>query len=186
MAGRPALHQLLHAAAPDCGDRELLERYVGRGEQAAFAALLERHGPLVLGLCRRLLRDAHLAEDVFQATFLVLARKAHSIRQRDSVASWLHGVAARLARRARLSEFAFASRQARGARKERAASDPALLQRLSADPLETAKAEGLDLSASHIKALLGMPDASDQEIVSVLRSRVSHAATHCAGCGPLG
>ena len=67
---------------------------------------------------------------------------------------------------------------------DRAANDPALLQRLAADPLGTAQAEGLNLSAGHIKGLLGMPDASDQEIVDVLRSRVSHAATHCGDCGP--
>ena len=62
---------------------------------------------------------------------------------------------------------------------DRAASDPALLQRLAADPLGTAKAEGVDIDARHIKAMLGMPDVSDQEIVDVLRSRVSHAATAC-------
>ena len=67
---------------------------------------------------------------------------------------------------------------------DRAANDPALLQRLSADPLGTAQAEGLNLSASHIKGLLGMPDASDEEVVNVLRSRVSHATTHCAPCMP--
>ena len=65
---------------------------------------------------------------------------------------------------------------------DRAASDPALLQRLAADPLGTAKAEGVDLDAQHIRHMLGMPDASDQEVVDVLRNRVSHAASSCGTC----
>jgi RNA polymerase sigma factor (sigma-70 family) len=89
-------------AARDLTDGELLERFrVGR-EETAFAILLQRHGPMVLGVCRRLLADTHAAEDAFQATFLVLVRKAASIRKQDSVASWLHGVARRVALKARL------------------------------------------------------------------------------------
>src|SRR5262249_47189916 len=60
-------------------DAELLARFVARREESAFGALLQRHGPMVLGVCRRILRDAHDAEDAFQATFLVLVRKASSI-----------------------------------------------------------------------------------------------------------
>jgi RNA polymerase sigma factor (sigma-70 family) len=82
-------------------DRQLLERFAAVRDEAAFAALVERHGRLILGVCRRLLGDAHEAEDVFQATFLVLARKADALRRPDAVASFLHGVAARLARKAR-------------------------------------------------------------------------------------
>jgi RNA polymerase sigma factor (sigma-70 family) len=82
-------------------DRELLEQFTRRRDEDAFACLIRRHGPLVLGLCRRLLRREQDAEDVFQATFLVLARKAASIRKREALASWLHGVAVRLAMRAR-------------------------------------------------------------------------------------
>jgi RNA polymerase sigma factor (sigma-70 family) len=78
-------------------DGQLLERFSARQEEAAFAALLHRHGPMVLGVARRVLRQQQDAEDVLQATFLVLARKAGSIRKRESVASWLHGVAYRLA-----------------------------------------------------------------------------------------
>jgi RNA polymerase sigma factor (sigma-70 family) len=78
-------------------DGELLERFRARGDEAAFEALLARHGPMVWRLCRRLLPDWHDAEDVFQATFLVLAHKAGSVRNRDSVGSWLYGVAGRLA-----------------------------------------------------------------------------------------
>jgi RNA polymerase sigma factor (sigma-70 family) len=87
-------------------DAELVRGFVEFGEESAFAAILDRHGPMVLGVCRRELRDVHLAEDVLQATFLVLARKGRSLRRRASLASWLYGVALRLARRARLSETA--------------------------------------------------------------------------------
>jgi RNA polymerase sigma factor (sigma-70 family) len=69
--------------------------------QEAFRILVERHGPMVLGLCRSVVRDPHEAEDAFQATFLVLMRKSGSIRRRDTIGPWLHGVASRVARRAR-------------------------------------------------------------------------------------
>ena len=85
-------------------DGQLLDRYASRdGECAemAFTALVERHGPMVLGVCRRLLSDSHLAEDAFQATFLVLARRAKSVRNRDSLGGWLHRVAHRIALRLR-------------------------------------------------------------------------------------
>ncbi len=84
-------------------DSQLLERYLLRGDdaaEAAFRALVDRHGPMVLRACRGVLHDAHDAEDAFQATFLVLARKAGTIRKGDSVASWLFGVARRVSVRA--------------------------------------------------------------------------------------
>jgi RNA polymerase sigma factor (sigma-70 family) len=81
-------------------DRELLEAFSLRGEEAAFAALLRRHGPMVLGVCRRILGHEQDAEDAFQATFLLFARKASSIRKRESVASWLYAVAGHTAGRA--------------------------------------------------------------------------------------
>src|SRR5208282_5826521 len=82
-------------------DSELLSQFVAHRDQAAFAALVHRHGPMVLDVCRRLLGDFHDAEDGFQATFLVLARRAASIRKRDSVGTWLYGVARRVAAQAR-------------------------------------------------------------------------------------
>src|SRR5438034_439392 len=84
----------------DLTDRQLLERFRA-GEESAFAALVDRHGPLVLGICRRVLQHAHDAEDAFQATFLVLARKAGSMPWRDTISNWLHGVALRIARKLR-------------------------------------------------------------------------------------
>lgn len=82
-------------------DRELLERFVQRRDEAAFAVLLDRHGPLVLGVCRRILRDPHDTDDAFQATFLVFVRRAGTIARGESVGSWLYGVATRVALRAR-------------------------------------------------------------------------------------
>jgi RNA polymerase sigma factor (sigma-70 family) len=88
------------AAAP-LGDACLLERFLGQRDETAFAALVHRHGAMVLGVARTIV-DSHAAEDVFQATFLVLARKAQSLRKRESLASWLYGVAYRIAHNARV------------------------------------------------------------------------------------
>jgi RNA polymerase sigma factor (sigma-70 family) len=81
-------------------DGQLLGRFIEERDEAALAALIRRLGPAVLGVCRRVIGDAHLAEDAFQATFLVLVRKATSIRNREQVGSWVFGVAYRVARRA--------------------------------------------------------------------------------------
>lgn len=85
----------------DMPDAELLARFARHRDEAAFEVLVRRYGSLVHGLCRRILRDDHAAEDAFQATFLVLASKADSIRKQESLGSWLYGVALRVAKDAR-------------------------------------------------------------------------------------
>lgn len=85
----------------ECSDGELLDRYLRARDADAFAALLERHGPMVLGVCRRVLGHEADAEDAFQATFLVLVRKAATISPRNMVGNWLYGVAHRTALKAR-------------------------------------------------------------------------------------
>jgi RNA polymerase sigma factor (sigma-70 family) len=91
-------------AAAGLSDRELLERFIARhdaGAEAAFTALVARHGPLVWGICRQVLHDRHHAEDAFQAVFFVLACKAGSIRNPDLLGTWLYGVSLRTARKAK-------------------------------------------------------------------------------------
>jgi RNA polymerase sigma factor (sigma-70 family) len=117
------LHGLTAPRQHTTPDHELLRRFSGQRDEGAFQELLRRHGAMVLGVCRRLLRHRQDAEDVFQATFLTLARKAGSIRKGEAVGCWLHGVARRLALRARIA----AGR--RRARDQRAATRP------PADPL---------------------------------------------------
>ncbi|HMF29076.1 MAG TPA: sigma-70 family RNA polymerase sigma factor, partial [Candidatus Cybelea sp.] len=90
----------VHEAAA-LSDRELLDRFVERRDEFAFAELVRRHGPMVLAAGRRVLRHEHDAEDVFQAAFLVLARRASTIRQSETLSGWLYQVAYRLALRAR-------------------------------------------------------------------------------------
>ncbi len=88
--------------AADLTDGELLERFVATRDEAAFEVLVTRHGPMVLRVCSSVLRDRDEAEDAFQAVFLVLVRRAGSIRSRGSIASWLYGVASRVSARARV------------------------------------------------------------------------------------
>lgn len=95
--GSPSDGGLLDALS----DRVLMERFARSGDESAFEALVGRHGPMVLRVCRQMLGDAHDAQDAFQATFLVLACRAGSMRRYDSAASWLYGVALRVARSSR-------------------------------------------------------------------------------------
>src|SRR5581483_10440199 len=115
---RSLLDGLRRAAATTgdgLSDAELLRRFVRGRDAAAFELLVWRHGPMVLGVCRRVLRDAHAAEDAFQAAFLVLARKARSLDRRGSIANWLYAVAYHVALKAR-------AEAARRQRRERRAS----------------------------------------------------------------
>src|SRR5207248_2726941 len=104
-------------------DSDLLGQFVATQSGDAFARLVQRHGPMVLGLARRVLRDHQLAEDVFQAVFLILARKAHAIRGGEALPAWLHSVAFRLALRARK-------------KRERAPVPPIRAGRASSNPLD--------------------------------------------------
>ncbi len=82
-------------------DGQLLERFIARRDEGAFEALVLRHGPMVWGVCRRALPGHHDAEDAFQATFLVLSRKAASVLPREMLVNWLYGVASRTALKAK-------------------------------------------------------------------------------------
>ncbi len=101
----------------------LLERFVAGRDEAAFAALVARHGPMVLGVCRRVLRDGHEVDDAFQATFLVLVRRAGTIRDGELVGHWLHGVAHRVAVRARAQAARRHVRERTGTDQDRAEDD---------------------------------------------------------------
>ncbi len=92
------------SSSEQLSDRQLLQRFTLNRDESAFAALLERHGGMVLGVCRRVLGCPQTADDAFQATFLVLFRKAGSLAWRESVGSWLHEVAYRVALKARVSQ----------------------------------------------------------------------------------
>src|ERR1700721_2010222 len=85
------------------GEAELLERFVSQGDPTGFEVILQRHGPMVLRVCRRVLDDPNDVDDAFQATFLILVKKAASIRDREVLGTWLHGVARRVAVRARVN-----------------------------------------------------------------------------------
>ena len=100
--------------ASGADEGELLRRSAGGRDPAALEALVARHGPMVLGVCRRVLGDRHSTEDAFQATFLVLAKKAGSIRDPDRLGPWLHGVAHRVAVRSRVSHARRDARERNG------------------------------------------------------------------------
>jgi RNA polymerase sigma factor (sigma-70 family) len=103
----PLLRFIRHLAGSqkdnELPDHQLLERFAANRDEASFAALLRRHGPMVLSVCQSVLHNLHDAEDVFQAAFLILARKAGSIQRREAVSSWLNRVAYHLAVKARAS-----------------------------------------------------------------------------------
>src|SRR5438270_14047261 len=105
-------HAARPAPAEDApGDAELLRRFARGRDDAAFTILVRRHGPMVLGVCRRVLKRPHDAEEAFQTTFLILVRKAGSLSHPDQLAGWLYGVAYRAALKVR---SAVARQAARG------------------------------------------------------------------------
>ncbi len=125
----PLLHQVRHliggASATAMTDGQLLERFLAHRDEAAVEVLVRRYGPLVFGVCRRVLHDAHTAEDAFQATFLVLMRKAPSLDRARPLGSWLYTVAYRLALRARANAARRQRSEEQAARTRPAAGGPA-------------------------------------------------------------
>jgi RNA polymerase sigma factor (sigma-70 family) len=117
-------------------DRQLLDRFVNRNDASsedAFTILVERHGPMVWGVCRRVLPDRDAADDAFQATFLVLVRRASAVRVDDSLGPWLYGVSRRVAARARATSLRRRASETGGAVEAVAgpAPDPDLAERLA-------------------------------------------------------
>src|SRR5579884_2859236 len=131
-----SLRRLAGEAESALPDGELLRRYFAQGDQSAFAALVRRHGAMVFAVCRSVLRQSQDAEDACQATFLILARKASSIRHREALGSFLHGVAYRVALKAKVDS---ARRQTREAQ---------------LPPREPAATSGDDLSWGELRAVL--------------------------------
>ncbi len=143
--------------AAGLSDRQLLERFTTRSEpadEAAFAAIVARHGPMVLGICRQLLGDHHHAEDAFQAVFLVLTRRARSIRDPDLLGTWLYGVALRTARKARRGIARRRRTEEQGAMRQSAAG-PGL--RADRSMIEREQAEALHLEIDRLPGAFRAP-----------------------------
>jgi RNA polymerase sigma factor (sigma-70 family) len=108
---------------PETADAQLLDRFVTSRDETAFAELVRRHGPMVLGVCRRVLRQEQDVEDAFQATFLVLVHKAASLRALPILGGWLYSVACRVASKARVARARRQAREARALLREAEAPD---------------------------------------------------------------
>jgi len=130
-------------------DGQLLDRFVERREEAVFEAIVRRHGPMVWGVCRRVLRDHHDTEDAFEATFLVLARKAASVMPREKLGNWLYGVAYQTAMKAR------AMRAKRRGREGQVPEMPEPV--VMPDDLQDAVAETLDQELSRLPEKYRIP-----------------------------
>ena len=138
-------------SGPEITDGQLLEMFRSRRNEAAFEAIVRRHGPMVLAVCRRILRNHHDAEDAFQATFLVLARKSGSIASREMAASWLHRVAVRTAQKSRTQVARLRARELRAA--------------IPIDATTTARESESDLQESLDRELARLPDKYRMPIV---------------------
>jgi RNA polymerase sigma factor (sigma-70 family) len=167
-------------------DGQLLESFAARRDQAAFEALVRRHGPMVLGVCRRVLGNRHDAEDAFQATFLVLVQKAGGLRSPALLGNWLYGVAYRTARRARAMSARRRQKEREAAGRSTAANlageiGPDLLPLLDQElsrlpekyrvPVVLCDLEGK--SRKQVAGLLQIPEGT-------LSSRLAHARKHLA------
>jgi len=123
------IRKLIGVPVSDRSDGELLQQFLTARDEKAFETLVDRHGPLVRGVCLRVLGNAADADDAFQATFLVLVRNAGSIRQQHSIAPWLHGVARRIAHKSRLN--AARRRERENAAKDEPAAAPSAAEDMS-------------------------------------------------------
>jgi RNA polymerase sigma factor (sigma-70 family) len=158
---RKIVGRLQGALADAATDGELLERFVSHRDEAAFAELVARHGPKVFAVCRRALGHHHLAEDAFQSTFVVLARRAHSIRPRSAVGGFLYGVA----RKAALEAFAVNRR-----RKE------TLVGRVPDSPATVAPAAEADVLAMLDEEIANLSETYRAAVVLCELDGVSRAA----------
>jgi RNA polymerase sigma factor (sigma-70 family) len=159
-------NSILRSDGADLPDGELLERFVARRDEAAFEALLHRHGPMVLGVCRHVLENVADAEDAFQATFLILVRKAASVRPRSMVGNWLYGVARTTALKAR-------AMNTRRRAKEKEAGSQSRPEAAGVSP----EAEALD------QELQGLPDKYRAPIVLCdLEGHSMREAARLVGC----
>ncbi|HEV3436464.1 MAG TPA: sigma-70 family RNA polymerase sigma factor [Gemmata sp.] len=118
------LARLLGPVQPDATDGSLLEQFLSNRDESAFAALVDRHGPMILGVCRRILGGGPESEDAFQATFLVLVRKAPELIVRSVLGDWLHGVARRVALKARAAVARRRAREVAASRPEAPQAEP--------------------------------------------------------------
>ncbi len=162
-------------------DGDLLSRFAaGRdaGGEAAFAALVARHGPMVLGVCRHRLGDRHAADDAFQAVFLVLSRRAGSIRRPDLLGPWLHGVATRVARKAQ-------ARAGRLRRREEPGREGAMRDVLSiGDGVEARSSRDEEAAAVH-EEVGRLPERYRRAVVLCHFEGLTHAeAARRLGCAP--
>jgi RNA polymerase sigma factor (sigma-70 family) len=161
-----ALSAVIGAAQSDA---ELVEHFVQRRDEAAFEALLKRHGPMIMRLCRRLLRSEQDAEDVFQATFLMLARKAAAVRRTGSIGPWLYGVAYRIALKCRSARR----------RLERSRELPDLV--CGADVLE--RLSVLEAERLLLEELAGLPSRyRDPLVLCYLQGKTRDEAASALGC----
>jgi RNA polymerase sigma factor (sigma-70 family) len=167
----PQIHRLFSfGVAAGLSDSALVHRFCVGNDESAFAVLMARHGPMVLGVCRNILRDESDAEDAFQSVFLVLVRRARSIRVEESLGGWLHGVAHRVALRANARAVQRRARERTGTLVEAVdtRNEPAADPRFAILHEEIAR-----LSAAHRQAL----------VLCMLEGKTQVEAAQEIGCG---
>jgi RNA polymerase sigma factor (sigma-70 family) len=151
-------------------DGALLERFLTYQDHTAFEILVRRHGPMVRAACRGWLHDCHAVEDAYQATFLVLLRKAHLIARPERLAGWLYGVATRIARKARVSAFRRVTCE-RQAIPEQVAADP--FHEVARQDLRSALVAAMHLLPEQYRAAL---------VLCYWEGKTNHEAARQLGC----